>query len=165
VQEVEVGTAEHLALQHFDLVVVALDGARAAAQAQAGDDGVEVLTQADREGVQGRDRVGQHVCDPSERPGVLGGAVQGGAARQGLLEPFGPVLVEAVGVARHPAGHVPGRGLPAAVFVCVRGTRHHKITTNRTSQGERQGPALVHRRLGRTQYPYDVRDGVPVRPQ
>ncbi|MFF1628653.1 hypothetical protein [Streptomyces sp. NPDC058272] len=43
-EQVEVGAAEHLPLQHLYLVVVAF-GAGAVAEAEAGDDGVEVLSE------------------------------------------------------------------------------------------------------------------------
>ncbi|MER5320128.1 hypothetical protein [Streptosporangium roseum] len=43
--EIEVGPAEHLTLQEFDLVNGALDSAAAAGQGEAVHDGVEVTAQ------------------------------------------------------------------------------------------------------------------------
>lgn len=42
-EQVEIGEAEHLPLQHLDLAVLALDGTGVVAEAEPGDDGVEGL--------------------------------------------------------------------------------------------------------------------------
>ncbi|WAZ26609.1 hypothetical protein STRCI_008204 [Streptomyces cinnabarinus] len=59
-----VGSAEHLPLQHLDLVVEAPDGAGAVGRADPGDDRVEVLAETGDETVQGRQLVGLDTLDP-----------------------------------------------------------------------------------------------------
>jgi hypothetical protein len=63
-KQVEIAATGHLPLQHLDLVVVAFDGTRAVAEADAGDDGIEVLAESGDKGVQSGEVVGLDARDP-----------------------------------------------------------------------------------------------------
>jgi hypothetical protein len=99
---------------------VALDGARAVAEDEASDDGVEVLAKAGDEGMQGGQVIRLDAGDLlveafalavvhqlSERADMVGGSVERAAAGQDRFELLGLVVGETVGVAGQPAGHVP----------------------------------------------------------
>ncbi len=110
---------------------MALDGAGAVGEAESGDDRVAVLADPVDEAVQGGQVVGLNALDPlvevlalavvhqlGEGTHVPGGSVEFGTAGEDRLEPLFLVVVETVGAAGEPAGHVPhGRGFAGRIVV------------------------------------------------
>ena len=129
----EAGAAGHLAFDHLDLVDVALHGAGAVGQGEAGGDGLLVATDAVGEGAElglvvGLDpgepvlegeqalALGHHLGEAADMPGQ---GVEVGAAGLDGGEPGLVIRVEAVRAGEQPAGDLAGlrgpagcRGLP-----------------------------------------------------
>jgi hypothetical protein len=116
-QQIESGSAEHLAFEHFDAVHVAFDDAGTPRQSESCGDRGEVAFEADREAVQlgqvvaadGVEPCGEQVAaafgeNTGEGADVAGQCVDLGAAREYRLESEAFTLVEAVRVAQDPSG-------------------------------------------------------------
>src|SRR6266545_5815977 len=119
-EEVELRAAEHLPLDHFDAVDVALYGAGAVRQGQSIEDSGVVAFEARGVGVQLGDVVGLDRGDPgvqavgvaagehvTERGHVIGDRVEVLAAGADLFEPDLFLGVQIVVAAQNPAGDVP----------------------------------------------------------